>query len=819
MLNKHLLVKIEPLAKKENLVFFKNYRITLLFDRLFRIEKNENQKFCDDATQSIWYRNMPAVSHTVSYADEYVEIKTDSVLLHVEAELERSFVLIGGERVSISNEGNLLGTTRTLDQYSGDINIKNNNRLNLGTGVCSRSGVAVVDDTQSLRLFDNGALAEAWDNELDLYVFAYGIEYRDAVKALYAITGKTPMLPRYAFGNWWSRYHVYTDEEYISLMDSFEKYGIPLTVATVDMDWHYSNDIDRQKGISAAGKISEERGTAQKTAREIGWTGYSWNTELFPDYKKFLKALQDRNLKVTLNLHPADGVRYFEDMYEEMALAMGIDPKTEAAVRFDIADDKFVNKYFEILHHPYEKEGVDFWWIDWQQGTKSAMSGLDPLWALNHYHYYDNGRDGKHALIMSRYAGIGSHRYPIGFSGDTAITWKTLAYMPYFTATSANAGYTWWGHDIGGHYYGEKDNELYLRFLQFGVFNPINRLHSCDSVILTKEPWAYKNGIGELAREAMVLRHRMIPMLHTANYRTSELGMGLVEPMYYEHPECEAAYDAKGQYIFAGDYIVAPIAKHSEENNLTGINVWLPEGKWTDLFTNDVYKVAKGGKWVTMVRSLDSIPALAKAGAILPLSSDKGNSVANPTELELEVYNGNHTYVLYEDNEQGVKAYTTVKNEEYPGREVITFSTEGDVSVLPEKRNITITFKSIVVNTPMDIALNLPEKMRASVKVAKNGEPIDAKVDKYGTVSVKITDVDYTAKYEVTVEYNEMPELARAKREVLMKLLVAEGAFTNRNNLYKNILNVESVADIAASVENSDISPLEKQRLIEALSF
>jgi len=171
MLNKHLLVKTEPLAKKENLVFFKDYRITLIFDRLFRIEKNVSGKFCDDATQSVWYRNMPPVVHTVTSSEDSIEIKTASVTLHMEADLEDSYVLIDGVRTPVSNDGNLLGTTRTLDQYSGDINIKNNQRLTLGTGVCSRTGVAVVDDTESLRLLDDGALAEAWDNEFDLYVF------------------------------------------------------------------------------------------------------------------------------------------------------------------------------------------------------------------------------------------------------------------------------------------------------------------------------------------------------------------------------------------------------------------------------------------------------------------------------------------------------------------------------------------------------------------------------------------------------------------------------------------------------------------------
>ena len=108
-------------------------------------------------------------------------------------------------------------------------------------------------------------------------------------------------------------------------------------------------------------------------------------------------------------------MRYFEDCYEEMAEAVGIDPATEQQIPFDMTDETFIHAYYKVLHKPYEREGVDFWWIDWQQGLDSKLEGLDPLWALNHYHFLDNGVE--HApLILSRYSGIGAHRYPLGFT-------------------------------------------------------------------------------------------------------------------------------------------------------------------------------------------------------------------------------------------------------------------------------------------------------------------------------------------------------------------------------------------------------------------
>lgn len=813
MLEKHLLVKTYPKADEKNITLWKNYRVTVLFDRLFRIEKDETLKFSDLATQSVWYRNMPAVKFTATASDEALEITTESVTLHLEESIENSFVLIDGKRVPVNNDSNLLGTTRTLDCYNGDRNIKNFKPLRLGAGVCSKNGVAVIDDTKSLLLNEEGKLSFHPTDEMDIYVFAYGNLYREAVKALYAICGTVPLLPRYTFGNWWSRYHAYSADEYIDLVDQFADYGIPLTVATVDMDWHWSDFVDQQKNITESGKLSEHHGTVTKG--RMGWTGYSWNTELFPDYKDFLNQLKNRNLKITLNLHPADGVRYFEDMYEEMATAMGIDPKTEAVVPFDITNDDFINNYFKILHHPYERDGVDFWWMDWQQGSTSAMAGLDPLWALNHYHYYDNGRDGKHPVILSRYAGIGSHRYPIGFSGDTVISWETLKYLPYFTATASNVGYTWWGHDIGGHYQGIKDDELYLRFLQFGVFNPFNKLHCASSLMLTKEPWAYKSGTAELSREALCYRHRLIPFLHTANLRTAKEGLALVEPMYYEYPDVEDAYKARDQYFFGGSLIVAPITERSGEGQLSQKAVWLPEGSFTDIFTGDKYDIPKGGAWINMVRPLDSIPALAKAGTVLPLGDDKGNSVDNPKALTAEIYNGNGGYTLYEDNELGVAAYTAFENIACDNTQTVKVSFSGDFSVLPEGRSIRFLFKNIVVNTQIDTEIGLTEQRYANVTVLKNGKPISAKVRKYGMVSVTVEDIDYNATYEVKVEYSALSPVSEAKRKALLKLQLAQGSLKVRSATEKDIVKATTIPEVKSAILISDIAELDKKRLLE----
>ena len=498
-----------------------------------------------------------------------------------------------------------------------------------------------------------------------VYVFAFGHDYRGGLAEFFALKGYPPFLPKYALGNWWSRYHAYTEDEYVSLMDKFAEKKVPLTVATVDMDWHIVDDVP-----------SEFR--SRNPFQCAGWTGYTFDKKLFPDYKRFFKSLKDRGLAITLNLHPRDGVRYYEEQYPEMARACGIDPATKKTVEFDLTDKKFRDAYFDILHHPYEDAGVDFWWIDWQQGTKSAMKGVDPLWLLNHYHFADAGRDGRTALILSRYAGVGSHRYPLGFSGDTVVSWKSLKLQPRFTATAANVGYTWWSHDIGGHMFGKGDGELYLRWLQFGVFSPVNRLHSTKNG-LSKEPWLYGDTVEPIAEDYMRLRHRLLPYLYTANIRTAKFGEPIVAPMYYGYDE-PFAYDAKNQYIFGGELLVAPVVRRAGKDGMSVTKVWFPAGKWTNFFTGEVYE---GEKLAFVKSALDEFPVYAKEGAIIPLIAEREGNSVKFDEIEVRVFKGNGEYTMYDEK----------------GSIYFKVSTEGKVSkleILPSEdcgtRKIKVTF-------------------------------------------------------------------------------------------------------------------------------
>lgn len=780
-LDNHLIVKTRPIANKANVVYFGNYRITVLSDRLFRVEKDDTLKFCDSATQSVWYRDFAPVDFKVKKFADKVEVTTSKVKLVINLDYAKSYVVLDGKKKKLSNQGNLLGTYRTLDGYSGEYDTYSNPEENNGKfkkvqlcdGVVSKTGVAILKDNHTLILGEDGMLKPRPFEEIDDYVFAFGFDFKGAVKALYDITGYVPKIPRYALGNWWSRYHAYTDKEYLSLLDKFEENDIPLTIATIDMDWHYSDYAYEELKIDETGHRDEKYGCGTTYARGLGWTGYSWNKNLFPDYKAFLNKIKEKNLKITLNLHPKDGVRYFEDMYKDMCEAMGQDASEERPVEFNLTDENFINNYFKILHKPYENDGVTFWWIDWQQGTKSQMAGLDPLWALNHYHYLDNAVNHDQGLILSRFCEAGSHRYPLGFSADTSITYSTLNYLPYFTATASNIGYSWWSHDIGGHHHGYSDNELFLRSVQHGIFSPIMRLHSTAMISVTKEPWTYMGGTNELIGNALRYRHALIPFLYSEGVKNHKFGKAITEPLYYYYPENKLAYKYKNEYFF-GDLLINPITTKSVYKGVSKVKGWIPEGTWTDIFTGQTYTAGKDGKEVTFYRFQNSIPALAKAGSVLPLSGvQHTNDCSNPKNLVLEVYSGNGTYDLYED--AGVKeCVTNIKNVSDGVTLTTTISFDGDKSALPQNRNITVKFKNVYGGCPV---------------VLKDGKPIDVSVKETSYVQCTINDVDYDSVYVITIKETVLDAVKKGQRiaDDLMQKFEMNNCY--KEDIYRAIQN------------------------------
>lgn len=742
---------VRPAANENNTVCGENYRITVLTSRLLRMEYTPTGLWEDRASQAVFYRDFPACDFQVSRQEDWLHIETEhlqvSYLENALFACNTLTVKLKQEPASMWHYGDdfedLGGTTKTLDEVDGGRPV--------GRGVVSRNGFSVLDDSDSMLLDETGWVAVREKESKDIYFFGYGFDYLAAVQDYYRLTGIPPMLPNYALGNWWSRYYAYEQQEYLDLMDRFRQEDIPIAVSVVDMDWHVT-------------QIPEDKLDEEDT---WGWTGYSWNKELFPDYKAFLKELKKRNLKVTLNLHPHSGVRRHEDMYEEMARACGVDPASGKRIPLDILSPSFMEKYFDILHHPYEKDGVDFWWMDWQQGTdygwiheknregkmQDEREVLDPLWMLNHLHILDISRNGKRPMFFSRFSGPGSQRYPVGFSGDSFVTWESLQFQPYFTATASNIGYCWWSHDIGGHQRGWRDDEMFVRWVQLGVFSPINRLHSSCNNFQRKEPWSYGKEAEGILKDYLRLRHQLFPYIYTMNYRVHNELQPLVQPMYYSHPKCSGAYDVPNQYWFGSEMIVAPITeKRAVSSNYASAEVWLPAGNWFDLQTGLHYASLRGRK-MKAYRDLEHMPVFAKAGAIVPMAVCKpcDNHLGNCEEMQVLVFPGdNNSFTLYEDAGDGdgyqkgefAKTKMTLR---WDGKKCFTIHpAEGDTTLIPQRRKWKLCFRGFVKN------LNLT--------VLVDGSPVAAKTeyDPDANTTMIFAEASVASEISVTIG-NEQP--------------------------------------------------------------
>ncbi len=513
---------------------------------------------------------------------------------------------------------NFGGTARTLDGCDGACQLED--------GIFSPYGYSVIEDTSQYTISKDD-LHPREAGSIDMYYFGFGTDFITGLRSFYQLCGFPPLLPRFALGNWWSRFYPYSDKEYLALMNRFSDEDVPISIAVLDMDWHKVN-------------IDEKYGS--------GWTGYSWNKKLFPDPKQFLKALHKHGVKVALNDHPSAGVRAHEDEYEKLAEALQQDSKLGSPIVFDPSSHVYMEEFQKHILDPLEEDGVDFWWIDWQQGRISRSSGLDPLWVLNQTRYQANQDTNKRALILSRYAGIGSHRFPVGFSGDTIISWKSLAFQPYFTLSASHIGFGWWSHDIGGHMKGIKDEELHIRWVQFGVFSPIMRLHSSSNMFSGKEPWNFGIEAHSIINSFLRLRHSLLPYVYAMNHISHAEGIPLVRPLYYMYPDDKESYHVKNEYYFGSSLIVSPIVETCSEIVQMGhSDSWIPPGMFYDFFTGLRYI---GAARMCLFRTIDRIPVLVPAGAII-IQSEEYDANINPDSLLVSCFAGaDGNFTLYEDD-------------------------------------------------------------------------------------------------------------------------------------------------------------------------
>ncbi len=680
-------------------------RFTVVTDGVVRLEWQPEGRFTDLPSFVASERDYPQTDYKVRRRGKTVEITTSKMILSYKTGTGKftadNLTIKAADgfftwKPGMKQKENLKGTFRTLDGLEGDLqtqtwvqDMKQGEHRRFEDGVIAKDGWTLIDESENL-LFDGTDWA--WVKERpegecqDWYFMAYGHDYKAALKDFTVFAGKMPLPPRFTFGYWWSRYWAYTDRELRTLVDKFHAYDIPLDVLVVDMDWHYT---DPGRG---------------------GWTGWTWNKSLFPNPRKFMNYLKDEGLKVTINLHPADGFDHFEECYPALAESLGRDAADTSRIEWLNSDKEFMTNMFEQVMHPMQEEGVDFWWLDWQQHMyDKKMENLHNTWWINYCYFTDMERHGdKRPLLYHRWGGLGNHRYQIGFSGDATISWESLEFQPYFTATASNVLYGYWSHDIGGHLGNTIDPEMYTRWLQYGGFSPVMRTHSSKSGALNKEPWVFTSEYTDVIRQTVRQRYEMAPYIYTMARKGYDEGLALCRPMYYDYPEAPEAYSFRSQYMFGDDMLIAPVTKAAVDG-FAEVDVWLPEGKWYELHTGTMLE---GGAVVKRHFALDEYGIYVKAGSVLPFYGDEVQNLnCNDEDVYVTVFpEGEGCFRMYEDagndkNYASEHAFTSISNSWDGAVQTIRIAPrEGSYQGMPSERRFKV--KVLASAAPVEVTVN-----------------------------------------------------------------------------------------------------------------
>ena len=506
---------IQPAGAQSNEAIVGRIRIQALSKNLIRIEQRGPIGFEDRNTFTVVDRNWPGETINVQKQD------SQTVLITSWCQIELS-------KNCSSLEGILIRFNDGKNQYR----FKGMPPRDFIPGPVNDDQLWILCDSPRLLPPEWGATlppekfkdhpTSGWDttnNAEDVYVFLLEQgQYERFRNDFLKLAGPTPMPPIYAFGLWNSRYHPYSEEEALQTIETYRNKHIPLDMFVVDTDWR----------IGAS-------------------HGYAINDSLFPDMIRFINRAHDKHVRLMYNDHP------------EAQTQSALDP-SEFRYRWNGLTSLF-------------KEGIDVWWYDrnWMTGLHEPMPGISKeVWGMRVYYditkkYHPDRRP----LIMSNVDGIdngfwnipshpASHRFPIWWTGDQKSQWQ---YLEMGIANGVNSGIQrmmpYVNEDLGGHTGGNPEPDQYVRWVQYGVFSPITRLHCTRG--LTRYPWDYGEEAERIVSDYIRLRYRLLPTIYAAARRAYEDGTPIMRRCDLEWPyEPEAKRDK--QFLFGEDLLIAPIA-------------------------------------------------------------------------------------------------------------------------------------------------------------------------------------------------------------------------------------------------------------------
>jgi len=684
-------LKINPNTNPKNIIKGENFRISILTERLIRFEYSDIGEFEDLPTEFAWNRNFEETKFDIKEDSRYLEITT--TYFKVSYVKEKPF-----KGSSFSPTSNLKVDVLNSDNtwYYGHPEIKNfgapskdlestDGKIRFTKSLYSLDGFASFDDSNSKVVESDGTVRERKNKEIDIYLFVYLKDFSMCLKDYYYLTGAPALIPRYALGNWWSRDLEYNDASLKKLVDQFARKNIPLSILLLDNKWHLQSNNSE--------------------------SGFTFNKKLFTAPYEMISYVHNKGIKLGLSVNPFDGFLPIDEYY--IQTKKYLTPDSNGVIPFNVLKPRCLDVYLKMYIHPLDALEVDFYWLKNNDNTD-----LEQINLLKHYHMYDMMRNYKRRpMILAKNSLIAPHRYPILYSGKTKVGWDTLATIPFYNLNATNAGVSWWAHDIGGYYKGIEDSELYVRFVQLGIFSPIMKFGSDGGKYYKREPWRWGIKTYNIVKDYLTLRHQLIPYLYTEAYKYHKYGQPLLTPLYYKYLEYYDDERYRNEYYFGSELFISPILKKKDYVMNRSIHkMFIPEGVWYDFVTGK--KFPGGKEYVGFFKDQD-YPVFAKAGAIIPLGiGETINDTNPPKNMEIHIFPGrSNSYTIYEDDgttDLYLKDFYLLTGIEYvysPNNYKLTVKAlEGKSGIVSELRNYKFKFR----NT----------KEAQNISVIYNGTPI-----------------------------------------------------------------------------------------------
>ena len=574
-------------ANIENVITGSNYRFSILSEGLIRIEYSQSGTFNDNKTLLVSNRYSNKIDYKKEETPSLLTIETKMFKLEYKKELP--FITKG----LLSNKNLLITNIFTKKKwYYNHLETKN-----LGGGTFSldegkynfEKGLFSLDGFSTIEDSNNYLYKDnsiVKNDYIDIYLFIYGKDFNKTLSDFYTLTGSTSLLKRSILGVIWDKNTPYGNDDIYKLVKRFKKHNIPISTFILSDKLTINSDNNLTLDTS---KLN------------------------YP--KELIEYLKSNNINTGLRINTdnnsIDKINYHEQYYNK-----NIKPFIESEISTFI-NDGANNLDLQMFNRVFEEKSKE-----------------------------SNNR----GIVFNRNYANNVHTNSIIYSGNTISTWELFKKIPFYNIMTANSGISYISHAIGGYKDGIEDPQLYLRYIQFGVFSSILRLSSEDGEYYKRAPYEWDSSTYNIVKDYLQLRYKLIPYLYSESFNSIKEAKTLIEPLINSNSDLYFNDSYKNEYYLGKGLLISPItSKKDTLINCCPHHFYLPNGTWYSFKDGKKYNGNK--KHLGFFKDED-YPVFCKAGAIIPMAYDNEyNNTYNPKNLEIIVFPGqNNSYQLYEDN-------------------------------------------------------------------------------------------------------------------------------------------------------------------------